>query len=123
MRHSSPSSTGVLPVLTTCLSLRTAAAGFIGTIWPVMSQSNSMRTAASCCFTPLSSRREVAEPQNRKLEAANRRRTEKGKAGGRENLIHPLGWDPNCIEIAEAAPVRQLLLTGQQGQASAKQAR
>jgi hypothetical protein len=34
-----------------------------------------------------------------------------------------LGWDPNCIEIAEAAPVRQLLLTGQQGQASAKQAR
>jgi hypothetical protein len=32
--------------LTTCLGPRTAAAGFIGTIWPVMSQSNSMRTAA-----------------------------------------------------------------------------
>src|ERR1700738_4815111 len=31
---------------------RTAAAGFIGTICPVISQSNSMRTAASCCFTP-----------------------------------------------------------------------
>ena len=52
MRHSSPSSTGVLPVLTTCLGPRTAAAGFIGTTWPVISQSNSMRTAASCCFTP-----------------------------------------------------------------------
>jgi hypothetical protein len=44
--------TGVLPVLTTCFGPRTAAAGFMGTIWPVTSQSNSMRTAASCCFTP-----------------------------------------------------------------------
>ena len=52
LRHSLPSSTGVLPVLTTCLGPRAAAAGFIGTICPVMSQSNSMRTAASCCFTP-----------------------------------------------------------------------
>ncbi len=25
--------------------------GFIGTIWPVMSQLNIIRTAASCCFT------------------------------------------------------------------------
>jgi hypothetical protein len=24
----------------------------VGTTWPVTSQSNSMRTAASCCFTP-----------------------------------------------------------------------
>jgi hypothetical protein len=31
---------------------RTAAAGFIGTTWPMTSQSNSIRTAASCCFTP-----------------------------------------------------------------------
>ena len=29
-----------------------AAAGFVGTTWPVISQSNSIRTAASCCFTP-----------------------------------------------------------------------
>ena len=50
-RHSSPSSTGVLPVFTTCFGPRTAAAGLIGTTWPVTSQSNSMRTAASCCFT------------------------------------------------------------------------
>jgi hypothetical protein len=41
-----------LPVFTTCFGPRTAAAGFIGITWPVMSQSNSMRTAASCCFTP-----------------------------------------------------------------------
>ena len=52
LRHSAPSSTGVLPVFTTCFGPRTAAAGFIGTTWPVTSQSNSMRTAASCCFTP-----------------------------------------------------------------------
>ena len=39
LRHSSPSSTGLLPVLTTYLGPRTAAAGFIGTICPVMSQS------------------------------------------------------------------------------------
>jgi hypothetical protein len=45
-----PSSTDVSPVFTTCFGRRTAA-GFIGSIWPVMSQSNSMRTAASCCFT------------------------------------------------------------------------
>ena len=51
-RHSWPSSTGVLPVLTTCFGPRTAEAGFVGTTWPVISQSNSIRTAASCCFTP-----------------------------------------------------------------------
>ena len=34
------------------LLARTAAAGFIGSTWPMMSQSNSIRTAASCCFTP-----------------------------------------------------------------------
>src|ERR1700733_11613190 len=51
-RHSSPSSTGVLPVLTTCLGPRTAEAGLLGATWPVISQSNSIRIAASCCFTP-----------------------------------------------------------------------
>lgn len=50
-RHSLASSTGVLPGFTTCFGPRTAAAGFTGTIWPVMSQSNSILTAASCCFT------------------------------------------------------------------------
>jgi hypothetical protein len=40
-----------LPVFTTCFGPRTAAAGFIGITWPITSQSNSMRTAASCCFT------------------------------------------------------------------------
>ena len=40
-----------MPVFTTCFGPRTAAAGFIGTTWPITSQSNSMRTAASCCFT------------------------------------------------------------------------
>ena len=52
LRHSLPSSTGVLPVVTTYFGPRTAAAGLVGTTWPVMSQSNSIRTAASCCFTP-----------------------------------------------------------------------
>jgi hypothetical protein len=40
-----------LPVFTTCFGPRTAAAGFIGTTWPMTSQSSSVRTAASCCFT------------------------------------------------------------------------
>jgi hypothetical protein len=52
LRHSALSSTGVLPVFTTRFGPRTAAAGFIGTTWPVTSQSNSMRTAASRCLTP-----------------------------------------------------------------------
>ena len=51
LRHSFPSSTGVLPVFTTCFGPRTAAAGLAGMTWPVISQSNSIRTAASCCFT------------------------------------------------------------------------
>jgi hypothetical protein len=51
LRHSLPSSTGVLPVFTTCFGPRTAAAGLCGRIWPVISQSNNMRIAASCCFT------------------------------------------------------------------------
>src|SRR5438067_8316853 len=40
LRHSSPSSTGVLPVFTTCFGPRTAAAGLVGSTWPVISQSN-----------------------------------------------------------------------------------
>src|SRR5665213_2258941 len=51
LRHWAPSSTGVLPVLTTCFGPRTAAAGLFGTTWPITSQSNSMRIAASCCLT------------------------------------------------------------------------
>jgi hypothetical protein len=44
---------GALPVFTTYFGPRTAAAGFIGTTWPITSQSSSMRTAAAgCCFTP-----------------------------------------------------------------------
>jgi hypothetical protein len=37
--------------LTTFLGPRTADAGLNGTAWPVISQSNSMRTVASCCLT------------------------------------------------------------------------
>jgi hypothetical protein len=51
LRQSAASSTGVLPVFTTCFGPRTLAAGLVGTIWPVTSQSNSMRAEASCCFT------------------------------------------------------------------------
>jgi hypothetical protein len=51
-RHSLPSSTGVVPVFTTCVGPRTAEAGLDGATWPMISQSNSIRTAASCCFTP-----------------------------------------------------------------------
>ena len=34
------------------ISPRTAEAGLIGITWPMISQSNSMRIAASRCFTP-----------------------------------------------------------------------
>jgi hypothetical protein len=30
---------------------RTAEAGLDGATWPMISQSNNIRTAASCCFT------------------------------------------------------------------------
>jgi hypothetical protein len=51
-RHSLPSSTGVVPFFTTCVGPRTADAGLADATWPMISQSNSIRTAASCCFTP-----------------------------------------------------------------------
>jgi hypothetical protein len=38
-----PSSTGVVPVFTTCVGPRTAEAGLDGATWPVISQSNSIR--------------------------------------------------------------------------------
>ena len=44
-------STGVLPVLTTCLGPRTELAGLNGRTWPTTSQSKSIRSAARCCFT------------------------------------------------------------------------
>src|ERR1700733_14026192 len=46
-RHSLPSSTGVLPVLTTCLGPRTADAGLLGATWPVISQSSGVSAGAA----------------------------------------------------------------------------
>ena len=45
---SSPSSTGVLPLVTV---VRAPPAGFRLTTWPTISQSNGMRIAARCCLT------------------------------------------------------------------------
>ena len=50
--HAHTTQAGSIADLTTRLGPRTAAAEFVGTICPVMSQSNSIRMAASCCFTP-----------------------------------------------------------------------
>ena len=50
-RASGAARTGVLPVRTMYLGPRTAAAGLTARTWPTTSQSNSMRTAASHCFT------------------------------------------------------------------------
>ena len=44
-------STGVLPVLTTCLGARTELAGLKGRTRPTTSQSKSIRSAARCCLT------------------------------------------------------------------------
>ena len=46
-RASSGASTGVLPIVTVCEGPRTDLAGFTGITWPVTSQSNRWRTAAS----------------------------------------------------------------------------
>jgi hypothetical protein len=45
------SSTGVCPQVTTCRDPRTACPGLIGTTWPLTSQSNRCRSAASRCLT------------------------------------------------------------------------
>ena len=50
-RASDGSSTGVCPDVTTCRGPRTDAAGLTGTTWPVTSQSNRWRIAASRCLT------------------------------------------------------------------------
>ena len=44
-------STGVLPFFTTCLAARTAAAGLVSMIWPVISQSKSIPKLARRCLT------------------------------------------------------------------------
>ena len=44
-------SSGVLPFFTRYFGPRTACAGLASITWPVTSQSNSMRSAARCCFT------------------------------------------------------------------------
>ena len=51
VRASAGSSTGVLPLRALCAGPRTEAAGLSGTTWPMTSQSNRWRIAASCCFT------------------------------------------------------------------------
>jgi hypothetical protein len=48
---SAGSSTGVCPDVTTCRGPRTDLAGLTGTTWPVTSQSNGWRIAASRCLT------------------------------------------------------------------------
>ena len=50
-RASAGSSTGVCPHVTTCRGPRTEPAGLTGTTWPVTSQSNRWRIAASRCLT------------------------------------------------------------------------
>ena len=50
-RASSGISTGVLPFLVECFGPRTAVAGLNASTPPVASQSNSILTAARCCFT------------------------------------------------------------------------
>lgn len=50
-RASSAFRTGVFPFLTTCLGPRTACAGFTLSVCPTTGQSNSIRSAARCCFT------------------------------------------------------------------------
>lgn len=46
-RASAASSTGVFPLSAPCRGPRTAAAGLVGMIWPLTSQSNRCRSAAS----------------------------------------------------------------------------
>jgi hypothetical protein len=51
LRASAGSSIGVWPLRTTWLGPRTEAAGLTGTIWPLTSQSNRWRIAASRSLT------------------------------------------------------------------------
>ena len=86
-RACSASSTVVLPVFTTCFGPRTACAGLVATIWPVTSQSNSMRMAARCCLTdgfskPLAS-----------FRYRRRRATARCRRAGRSGVLAP-GEEP-----------------------------
>src|ERR1700722_7023957 len=57
-------STGVLPTPTMCFGPGTDAHGFIGRIWKMQNQANSIRTAAKYCLTV------GAEPLSRSMYAA-----------------------------------------------------
>jgi hypothetical protein len=90
LRHSPPSRTGVVPIFTTSFGPRTAAAGFICTICPVISQSNSMRTAASRCST---------------LGAASSR-VPASRLGGSRNQFWPRGVSHQAARPGVPAAIR-----------------
>ena len=50
-RASAGSSTGICPEIMTCRGPRTVCAGLAGMTWPLTSQSNRWRSAASRCLT------------------------------------------------------------------------
>ena len=102
-RASAGSSTGVCPDVTTCRGPRTDAAGLTGTTWPVTSQSNRWRIAASRCLTlgAASSRVAGLDPGGdvHRLDGADRRHAG-ARAPGQE-FIGGAGIGPARVRVAD----------------------
>jgi hypothetical protein len=102
-RASAGSSTGVCPQVTTWRGPRTAPAGFTGTTWPVTSQSNRCRSAASRCLTPRRGQlaRTGLDPGRdvHRLHGRDRRHADIGAPGQkflRRSIVRPA-----CVRVAD----------------------
>jgi hypothetical protein len=101
-RASAGSSTGVCPHVTTCLGPRTDPAGLTDTTWPVTSQSNRWRIAASRCLTlgAASLARPGLDPGSdvHRLDGGDRRRAGIGAPG--EEFLCSSSIGPACVRVA-----------------------
>ena len=102
-RASEGSSTGVCPDVTTWRGPRTDAAGLTGTTWPVTSQSNRWRIAASRCLTlgAASSRVAGLDPGRdmHRLDGGDRRHAD-ARAPGQE-FLRGAGIGPPRVRVAD----------------------
>ena len=102
-RASAGSSTGVCPHVTTCRGPRTDAAGLTGTTWPVTSQSNRWRIAASRCLTvgAASSRVAGLDPGRdvHRLDGGDRRHA--GARAPGQKFLRGAGIGPARVRVAD----------------------
>jgi hypothetical protein len=109
-RASKGSSPGVCPDVTMCRGPRTDAAGLTGTTWPVTSQSNRWRIAASRYLTLGAASSRMRRPRSRspRAPAGRRRSTARWRPRTRRGIPQQLGHRRGAILAAKNSRKRML---------------